>query len=118
MHCFPRNRAHPCSRAQASTAAYSVLHASGWLYPTDFYHFLLQTLLIALLVGVMGIQLFALYVEHSWRLSAQSRSELDALQARIRPHFLFNSLNTVAELTQQDPTAALAREQEQRSRSL
>jgi two-component system sensor histidine kinase AlgZ len=89
-----------------STAAYSMLHASGWQRPADFYPFILQTLLIALLVGVMGIQLFALYVEHSWRLTAQSRSELDALQARIRPHFLFNSLNTVAELTQQDPAAA------------
>jgi len=89
-----------------SAAAYSMLHASGWQQPTDFYRFILQTLLIALLVGVMGIQLFALYVEHSWRLTAQSRSELDALQARIRPHFLFNSLNTVAELTQQDPAAA------------
>lgn len=89
-----------------SAAAYSMLHAGGGQQPTVFYHFLLQALLIALLVGVMGIQLFALYVEHSWRLNAQSRSELDALQARIRPHFLFNSLNTVAELTQQDPAAA------------
>jgi two-component system, LytTR family, sensor histidine kinase AlgZ len=89
-----------------STAAFSMLHTSGWQQPSDFTRFLLQTLLIALLVGVMGIQLFALYVEHSWRLTAQSRSELDALQARIRPHFLFNSLNTVAELTQQDPAAA------------
>jgi two-component system sensor histidine kinase AlgZ len=89
-----------------STAAYSMLHASGWQQTNAFYTFLLQNLLIALLVGVMGIQLFALYVEHSWRLNAQSRSELDALQARIRPHFLFNSLNTVAELTQQDPAAA------------
>lgn len=92
--------------SSVSTAAYSMLHAGGWQQPIDFYQFLLQTLLIALLVGVMGIQLFALYIEHSWRLSAQSRSELDALQARIRPHFLFNSLNTVAELTQQDPAAA------------
>ncbi len=89
-----------------SAAAFSILHANGWQQPADFYRFLLQTLAIALLVGVMGIQLFALYVEHSWRLAAQSRSELDALQARIRPHFLFNSLNTVAELTQQDPQAA------------
>jgi two-component system sensor histidine kinase AlgZ len=72
----------------------------------QFYPFLLRVVLIVLLVGVMGIQLSALYLEHSRRLAAQSRSELDALQARIQPHFLFNSLNTVAELTQQDPAAA------------
>ena len=87
-------------------AAYSMLTMSGWSIQVSFSRFLWQCLLISLLVGVMGIQLFALYVEHSGRLSAQSRSELDALQARIRPHFLFNSLNTAAELTQQDPAAA------------
>lgn len=89
-----------------STAAFVVLSHHGWQSRADYFAFLLQTMLIALLVGGMGIQLFALYIEHSWRLQAQSRSELDALQARIRPHFLFNSLNTVAELTQQDATAA------------
>jgi two-component system sensor histidine kinase AlgZ len=33
---------------------------------------------------------------------------LDALQARIQPHFLFNSLNAAAELTQTDASAAEA----------
>lgn len=89
-----------------STAAFVLLSHHGWQSRADYFAFLLQTMLIALLVGGMGIQLFALYIEHSWRLQAQSRSELDALQARIQPHFLFNSLNTVAELTQQDPAAA------------
>jgi two-component system sensor histidine kinase AlgZ len=89
-----------------STAAFMLLSHNGWQSRADYFAFILQTMLIALLVGGMGIQLFALYIEHSWRLQAQSRSELDALQARIRPHFLFNSLNTVAELTQQDPAAA------------
>lgn len=91
-----------------STAAFMLLSHHGWQSRADYLAFILQTMLIALLVGGMGIQLFALYIEHSWRLQAQSRSELDALQARIRPHFLFNSLNTVAELTQQDPAAAEA----------
>lgn len=89
-----------------STAAFMLLSHNDWQSRADYFAFILQTMLIALLVGGMGIQLFALYIEHSWRLQAQSRSELDALQARIRPHFLFNSLNTVAELTQQDPAAA------------
>ena len=29
-----------------------------------------------------------------------------ALQARIRPHFLFNSMNTIAALTRCDPARA------------
>lgn len=89
-----------------SIFAYSFLQQNGWTQGDSFHSFLLKTMLIALLVGGMGIQLFSLYVQHSWRLGAQSRSELDALQARIQPHFLFNSLNAAAELTQTDASAA------------
>jgi two-component sensor histidine kinase len=45
--------------------------------------------------------------------AAQARAELSearmsALQARMQPHFLFNALNTVAELVRSDPAAAEA----------
>lgn len=33
----------------------------------------------------------------------QSQSELDALHARVNPHFLYNSLNSIAGLAQEDP---------------
>ena len=38
--------------------------------------------------------------------NAESESRLQALQSRIRPHFLFNSLNTIAELTATAPAQA------------
>ena len=43
-----------------------------------------------------------------WRLNveAQARARSDALQARIRPHFLYNSMNTIAALTRSDPARA------------
>jgi hypothetical protein len=37
-----------------------------------------------------------------------SRAELSALRAQIQPHFLFNVLNTLAELVRQNPSAAEA----------
>lgn len=37
---------------------------------------------------------------------AESDSRIAALQARIQPHFLFNSLNTIAELTATSPAKA------------
>jgi two-component system sensor histidine kinase AlgZ len=49
-----------------------------------------------------------LYIQYQWRKQTQAESEarLDALQARIRPHFLFNSLNTIASLTRINPELA------------
>lgn len=49
-----------------------------------------------------------LYIQFQWRKQAHAEGEayLDALQARIRPHFLFNSLNTIASLTRIDPPLA------------
>lgn len=39
---------------------------------------------------------------------AESKARFAALQARIRPHFLFNSMNTIANLTRADPARAEA----------
>ena len=45
-----------------------------------------------------------------WRQRAEvpaaARAQLDALQASIRPHFLFNTLNSVLALVRQDPVRA------------
>lgn len=49
-----------------------------------------------------------LYIQFQWRKQskAEADAQLDALQARIRPHFLFNSLNTIASLTRLNPALA------------
>jgi two-component system sensor histidine kinase AlgZ len=68
--------------------------------------FLLRNLLISLIVTSLALRYF--YVSQQWRqnveLSAQAR--VNALQARIRPHFLFNSMNTIASLTRSNPARA------------
>lgn len=59
--------------------------------------------LIFLLIALRTIQLATIYSERS-RADLQTR--LSALQSKIEPHFLFNSLNTIAELTHVDPEQA------------
>lgn len=49
-----------------------------------------------------------LYVLDGWQaqVRASARAQSDALQARIRPHFLFNSLNAIIGLVRRDPVVA------------
>jgi two-component system sensor histidine kinase AlgZ len=72
----------------------------------ELWLFLARNLAIGLLVGAVALR-YA-YVAQQWRLNveAQARSRADALQARIRPHFLYNSMNTIASLTRSDPARA------------
>ena len=48
------------------------------------------------------------HVQALWQrgVQAQARAEVQALQARIRPHFLFNSMNTIASLVATRPADA------------
>jgi two-component system sensor histidine kinase AlgZ len=68
--------------------------------------FLAGNLLICAIVGALGLRYF--YVTHQWRrnVEREARARVDALQARIRPHFLYNSMNTIAALTRSDPVRA------------
>ncbi len=76
------------------------------LFPTERGPFLFRTLGISVITGALMLRYF--YVTQQWRTNVQleARSRVRALQARIRPHFLFNSMNTIAELTRSDPIAA------------
>ena len=67
---------------------------------------ILRNMFISAIFGGMGLRYF--YVQSQWRLKSQAElsSRLQALQARIRPHFFFNSLNTVASLIAIDPDKA------------
>jgi len=71
-----------------------------------FALFVLQSVLAVALVSVALFRY--MFVRALWRaqLLAESEARVQALQARIRPHFLFNSLNTIASLIPDDPAGA------------
>ncbi|MGY8813636.1 MAG: sensor histidine kinase, partial [Gammaproteobacteria bacterium] len=68
--------------------------------------FLLRTMSISAIVWALALRYF--YVQHQWRLQILSESEarFQALQSRIKPHFLFNCMNTIASLIRRNPSLA------------
>jgi two-component system LytT family sensor kinase len=78
-----------------------------------WYFFALGDLLIAnifLYVLQQGRQLTRKLSEQEFQLlnmeKLKTRAELDALQAKINPHFLYNALNSIASLVHDDPDKA------------
>jgi two-component system sensor histidine kinase AlgZ len=69
---------------------------------------MIRSLMISGIIGVLGIRYLILQNRTSVDGKLQQESKLQALQSRIRPHFLFNSLNSVASLTRSDPHKAEA----------
>jgi two-component system sensor histidine kinase AlgZ len=76
--------------------------------PDSPWRFTLPNMLITAVVGALALRYF--YVTQQWRRSVEleARARIRALQARIRPHFLFNSMNTIASLTRTNPALAEA----------
>jgi two-component system sensor histidine kinase AlgZ len=83
----------------------SLLGGGEWQF--DYWQLLDSTAMSAVLAG---IALRYLYVAQQLRerQRAELEARVEALQARIRPHFLFNTMNSIASLIGSDPAAAEA----------
>jgi two-component system sensor histidine kinase AlgZ len=68
--------------------------------------FLLQCLGISAITWALALHYF--YIRHQFgrRIQSESAARFRYLQARIRPHFLFNCMNTIASLTRRQPKLA------------
>jgi two-component system sensor histidine kinase AlgZ len=80
--------------------------ATNLLLPEQPWRFFAGNLGIGAIVGALALRYF--YVTGEWRrnVELQARARVRALQARIRPHFLFNSMNTIAALTRSNAAQA------------
>ncbi len=79
--------------------------ADGWL-PADHWFFAARNLAIGCIIAGGLLRYF--YVSDQWQhnVRREAQARILALQARIRPHFLFNSMNTIASLIRGNPRAA------------
>jgi two-component system sensor histidine kinase AlgZ len=83
--------------------------SSNTLIPYLFQHpdlFIIKTCAISSIIASILLRYF--YLQAQWKEQKQSelKARIQALQARIRPHFLFNSMNSIASLITINPQQA------------
>ncbi len=98
----------PAIRPFGETAYWPLQGGSPLLAHDTARHlnFLLRNLAISAIVSAVALRY--LYIHHQWkaRLESQTEARIQALQSRIRPHFLFNSMNTIASFIHGQPALA------------
>jgi two-component system sensor histidine kinase AlgZ len=74
--------------------------------PEMLPHFVTRCLMISAIITFVTLRYF--YIQQQWkqRIQLESQARLQALQAKIRPHFLFNSMNIIASLIGSRPQLA------------
>ncbi|HET7922759.1 MAG TPA: histidine kinase [Gammaproteobacteria bacterium] len=92
-----------------SELAYRISDYSGIgnaLLPASHAGFVIRNLIVCAIISALMLRYF--YIQHQWKRNVQreASARIEALQARIRPHFLFNSMNTIAALIRGKPELA------------
>lgn len=88
------------------TAVADYLELAGPLQRVDEMNLYVRHGLIAAIMSALLLRYF--YLQSQWRRQQQAElhARIASLQARIRPHFLFNSLNSIASLIAVSPEKA------------
>ncbi|MDH3639378.1 MAG: histidine kinase [Gammaproteobacteria bacterium] len=82
------------------------LHLTAERWPEWHHSLLLRTLIITAIIGALALRYIFVYHQAELEQEAQQQERLQALQSRIRPHFLYNSMNSVASLIRAEPELA------------
>lgn len=89
--------------ALVSEASYRIVHAES---DSTHLEFLFRNLIVSAIISAITLRYFYVQYRMKQTIEAEARARIQALQARIRPHFLFNSMNTIASLTRTQPALA------------
>jgi hypothetical protein len=94
--------------ALAGTAlAVAVMVAAGSVAPADFVSWVRGSLRISVAVTLtVGIFITGYETMRARVAQASAEAHLASLEARVQPHFLFNTLNSIAALVHEDPDGA------------
>ncbi len=110
---WPRTQAAALSYVWVLLVTAAVSVGAQWLLgsfrqnePTFDTWALLGNLIISAVLAGIALRYFYLAQELRQRQRAELEARIQALQSRIRPHFLFNSMNSIASLIGSDAKAA------------
>ena len=124
--CYTRKHLNRLPNLQALGAAYLLLLLTTFLVsecviwllwalgrlhnarPAWYADFHILNLTISAIINGLLLRLFLAKHELTQRTLSEARAKLQALQSRIRPHFVFNSMNIIASLTRSAPEKAEA----------
>lgn len=82
------------------------LHLTTERWPEWHHALLARTLIITAIIGALALRYIFVFHQAELEREAQQQDRLQALQSRIRPHFLYNSMNSIASLIRADPELA------------
>jgi two-component system, LytTR family, sensor histidine kinase AlgZ len=83
-----------------------LVHVTGSPNPEWNAYFHLQNLTVAAIVNALALRYFFARHQLKQRTQSETQAKIQALRSRIRPHFLFNTMNVIASLTRSAPAQA------------
>jgi len=90
-----------------SVAAIGVLIAVGHVPSTGFAEWFAGSIRISIVLTLtVGLFITAYEMTRAREAHARTQAQLASLESRVQPHFLFNTLNSIAALIHEDPKGA------------
>ena len=90
-----------------SAVAIGILILVGHLPAALFWHWFLGSIRVSVAVTLtIGLLITVREMNNAQLERALTQTQLASLESRVQPHFLFNTLNSIAALTHEDPAGA------------
>jgi two-component system sensor histidine kinase AlgZ len=122
--CLTRKQLNRLSNLRAIAMSYGLMLCVTWLVgeaalwvlwlarvtsspnPEWNAYFHLQNLSVAAIVDALALRYFFARHQLKQRTQSEAQAKIQALRTRIRPHFLFNTMNIIASLIRSSPAQA------------
>lgn len=116
--CISRRWLNKLNNRKAAAVAYALLliitalasEIAYWIIQIEssstHLEFIFRNLTVSGIISALALRYFYVQYRMKQTIESEARARIQALQARIRPHFLFNSMNTIASLTRTQPALA------------